>query len=125
MVGNATIKAGKIEAGNKLYQTYIEAYKEKMHPRTIGGGFSGRSSEAYAISASGKVIIDGQGQFTPQVMSYTIPKGWFGKDPISSIFLENNGALYFKFKAYITIKITAKIAENNIPASTIKLKPAK
>lgn len=94
MVGNATIKAGKIEAGNKLYQTYIEDYKEKMHPRTRGGGFSGLSPEAYAISASGKVIIDGQGQFTPQVMSYTIPKGLFGKDPISSIFLENDGALY-------------------------------
>lgn len=94
MVGNATIKAGKIEAGNKLYQTYIEAYKTKMHSSTKGGGFSGLSTEAYAISASGKVIIDGEGQFTPQVMSYTPFDGLVKGNPISSIFLEDQGALY-------------------------------
>ncbi|WP_138159934.1 S-layer homology domain-containing protein [Peptoniphilus catoniae] len=94
MVGNATIKAGKIEAGNKLYQTYVEAYKTKMHESTTGDGFSGLSAEAYAISASGKVIIDGEGQFTPQVMSYTPFDGSVKGDPISSIFLKDNGALY-------------------------------
>ena len=94
MIGNATIKAGKIEAGDKLYQTYIEAYKEKMNPRTTGGGFSGLSPEAYAISASGKVIIDGQGQFTPKVMSYMPFDGLVKGDPISSIFLTDEGALY-------------------------------
>ena len=94
MVGNATIKAGKIEAGNKLYQTYIEAYKTKMHPSTKSGGCSGLSPEAYAISASGKVIIDGQGQFTPKVMSYTPFDSVVKGDPISSIFLKDGGALY-------------------------------
>lgn len=94
MVGNATIKAGKIEAGYKLYQTYIDGYKEKMHPRTTGGGFSGLSPEAYAISAKGKVIIDGEGQFTPQIMSYRPDDGSFKGDPISTIFLNNGGALY-------------------------------
>lgn len=94
MVGNATIKAGKIEAGEKLYQTYIEEYKAKMHPRTIGGGFSGLSPEAYAISAKGKVIIDGEGQFTPQIMSYIPDDGSFKGNPISTIFLNNGGALY-------------------------------
>lgn len=94
MVGNATIKAGKIEAGDKLYQTYIEVYKKKMNPRTTGGGFSGLSPEAYAISASGKVIIDGQGQFTPKVMSYMPFDGSVKGDPISSIFLKDGGALY-------------------------------
>ena len=94
MVGNATIKAGKIEAGDKLYQTYIEGYSIKMDPSTKVEGFSGLSPEAYAISASGKVIIDGQGQFTPKVMSYTPFDGLVKGDPISSIFLTNDGALY-------------------------------
>ena len=94
MVGDATIKAGKIEAGNKLYQTYIDGYKAKMHPRTTGGGFSGLSPEAYAISAKGKVIIDGEGQFTPQIMSYIPDDGENKGDPISTIFLNNEGALY-------------------------------
>lgn len=94
MVGDATIRAGKIESGNKLYQTFIPAYKEKMHPRTTGGGFSGLSPEAYAISAKGKVIIDGEGQFTPRIMSY-MPFDYPNKgDPISSVFLGSNGALY-------------------------------
>lgn len=94
MVGDATIKAGKIEAGNKLYQTYIEGYSKKMHPSTKGGGFSGLSPEAYAISAKGKVIIDGEGQFTPQVMSYTPFDGSIKGYPISTIFLNNDGVLY-------------------------------
>lgn len=94
MVGNATIKAGKIEAGNKLYQTYIDEYKDKMHYKTTGGGFSGLSPEAYAISAKGKVIIDGEGQFTPRIMSY-MPFDYPNKGyPISSVFLGSNGALY-------------------------------
>ena len=94
MVGDATIKAGKIEAGNKLYQTYIEGYSKKMHPSTKGGGFSGLSPEAYAISAKGKVIIDGEGQFTPQIKTYSIIKGFFQIDPIPAIFLTDDGALY-------------------------------
>ena len=94
MVGDATIKAGRIEAGDKLYQTYIEEYKAKMHPRTRGGGFSGLSSEAYAISAKGKVIIDGDGQFTPQIMSYSPFDARVKGDPISTVFLDSNGALY-------------------------------
>lgn len=94
MVGDATIKAGKIEAGDKLYQTYVDGYRGKMHHSTKGGGFSGLSPEAYAISASGKVIIDGQGQFTPRVMSYSPFDGLVKGDPISSIFLTDEGALY-------------------------------
>ena len=94
MVGDATIKAGKIEAGDKLYQTYIDGYKAKMHSSTKGGGFSGLSPEAYAISAKGKVIIDGEGQFTPKIMSYTPFDGLVKGDPISSIFLTDEGALY-------------------------------
>lgn len=94
MVGDATIIAGKIESGDKLYQTYIEGYKAKMHPKTTGGGFSGSSTDAYAISAKGKVIIDGEGQFTPQVMSYTPFDGSIKGDPISTIFLNNDGVLY-------------------------------
>ncbi|MDU6743372.1 S-layer homology domain-containing protein [Peptoniphilus harei] len=94
MVGDATIRAGKIEAGNKLYQTYIEGYSGRMHHSTKGGGFSGLSPEAYAISAKGKVIIDGEGQFTPKIMSYTPFDGLVKGDPISTIFLENDGALY-------------------------------
>lgn len=94
MVGDATIKAGKIEAGDKLYQTYIEGYKAKMHRKTTGGGFSGLSSDAYAISAKGKVIIDGEGQFTPQIMSYTPFDDPVKGDPISTIFLDSTGALY-------------------------------
>lgn len=94
MVGDATIKAGKIEAGNKLYQTYIEGYSEKMHRYTKGEGFSGLSPEAYAISAKGKVIIDGEGQFTPQIMSYSPFDGLVKGYPISTILLDNDGALY-------------------------------
>lgn len=94
MVGNATIKAGKIEAGNKLYQNYIPAYKEKMHQQTIDKNYTGMSSEAYAISAKGKVVIDGEGQFTPQIMSYRPDDGLIIGDPISTIFLDNGGALY-------------------------------
>lgn len=94
MIGDATIKAGKIEAGDKLYQTYIDGYKAKMHSSTKGGGFSGLSPEAYAISAKGKVIIDGEGQFTPKIMSYTPFDGLVKGDPISSIFLTDEGALY-------------------------------
>lgn len=94
MVGDATIKAGKIEAGDKLYQTYIEGYKAKMHRKTTGGGFSGLSPKAYAISAKGKVIIDGEGQFTPKVISYTPFDGLIKGEPISSIFLTNEGTLY-------------------------------
>lgn len=94
MVGDATIRAGKIESGDKLYQTFIPAYKEKMKTDTTGGGFSGLSPESYAISAKGKVIIDGEGQFTPRIMSY-MPFDYPNKgDPISSVFLGNNGALY-------------------------------
>ena len=101
MVGDATIRAGKIESGDKLYQTYIEGYKAKMHHSTKGGGFSGLSPEAYAISAKGKVIIDGEGQFTPQIMSYTPFDGSVKGNPISSIFLTNEGALYVgKAKIY-------------------------
>ena len=94
MVRDATIKAGKIEAGDKLYQTYIEGYKAKMHRKTTGGGFSGLSPKAYAISAKGKVIIDGEGQFTPKIMSYMPFDGSVKGDPISSIFLTNEGTLY-------------------------------
>lgn len=94
MVGNATIRAGKIEAGDKLYQTYIEGYSGKMYHSTKGGGFSGLSPEAYAISAKGKVIIDGEGQFTPKIMSYTPFDGLVKGEPISSIFLTDDGALY-------------------------------
>lgn len=94
MVGDATIRAGKIEAGDKLYQTYIEGYKAKMHRKTTGGGFSGLSPKAYAISAKGKVIIDGEGQFTPKIMSYMPFDGSVKGDPISSIFLTNEGTLY-------------------------------
>ncbi|MBL7575820.1 S-layer homology domain-containing protein [Peptoniphilus asaccharolyticus DSM 20463] len=94
MVGDATIKAGRIEAGDKLYQTYIDGYKAKMHRRTTGGGFSGLSPEAYAILAKGKVIIDGEGQFTPQIMSYSPYDGLIKGDPISTIFLNSDGALY-------------------------------
>ena len=94
MVGDATIKAGKIEAGNKLYQNYIPAYKEKMHAQTKDKEYTGMSPEAYAISAKGKVIIDGEGQFTPQIMSYTPFDGLVKGDPISSIFLTDEGALY-------------------------------
>lgn len=94
MVGDATIRAGKIEAGNKLYQTYVDGYRGRMHPKTTGGGFSGLSSEAYAISAKGKVIIDGEGQFTPQIMSYSPFDGLVKGDPISTIFLDSTGALY-------------------------------
>ena len=101
MVGDATIKAGKIEAGNKLYQTYIDGYKAKMHPRTTGGGFSGLSPEAYAISAKGKVIIDGDGQYTPQIMSYMPFDAPVKGEPISTVFLDNEGALYVgKAKVY-------------------------
>ena len=94
MVGDATIKAGKIEAGNKLYQTYIDGYSKKMDPSTKEQEYTGMSSEAYAISAKGKVIIDGEGQFTPQIMSYRPDDGLVKGDPISSIFLTDEGALY-------------------------------
>ena len=101
MVGDATIKAGKIEAGNKLYQTYIEGYSKKMHPSTKGGGFSGLSPEAYAIYAKGKVIIDGDGQYTPQIMSYMPFDAPVKGEPISTVFLDNEGALYVgKAKVY-------------------------
>lgn len=101
MVGNATIRAGKIEAGNKLYQTYIDGYSGRMHHSTKGGGFSGLSPESYAISAKGKVIIDGEGQFTPLIMSYMPFDGLVKRDPISTIFLDNDGALYVgKAKVY-------------------------
>lgn len=94
MVGDATIKAGKIEAGNKLYQNYIPAYKEKMLTQTIDKKYTGMSPEAYAISAKGKVIIDGDGQYTPQIMSYRPDDGLIIGDPISTVFLDNDGALY-------------------------------
>ena len=94
MVGDATIRAGKIESGDKLYQTYVDGYRGRMHPKTTGGGFSGLSSDAYAISAKGKVIIDGEGQFTPQIMSYSPFDGLVKGDPISTIFLDSTGALY-------------------------------
>ena len=94
MVGDATIKAGKIEAGNKLYQNFVPAYKEKMHAQTKDKKYTGMSSEAYAISAKGKVIIDGEGQFTPQIISYRPDDGLVKGDPISSIFLTDEGALY-------------------------------
>ena len=94
MVGDAIIKAGKIEAGNKLYQNFVPAYKEKMHNQTKDKEYTGMSPEAYAISAKGKVIINGEGQFTPQIMSYTPFDGLVKGDPISSIFLTDEGALY-------------------------------
>lgn len=94
MVGDTFIKAGKIEAGDKLYQNFVPAYKEKMHNQTKDKEYTGMSSEAYAISAKGKVIIDGEGQFTPKIMSYTPFDGLVKGEPISTIFLGNDGALY-------------------------------
>ena len=89
-VGDATISAGNIESGNKLYQTYIEKYADKMHPKTKYEGFVGTSKDASAIFARGKVIIDGDENSTPEIKSYyTKPT-----TPIESIRLDDSGSLY-------------------------------
>lgn len=95
-IDNANIEAGKIESGNKLYQIYVDKYKDKMHPQTKKDGFVGTSKDASAIVASGKVIIDGKKDYTPEIKSYYIEKGWLLKTryPIASVRLNDNGSLY-------------------------------
>lgn len=95
-VDNATVEAGKIESGNKLYQIYVDKYKDKMHPKTKTGGFVGTSKDASAIVANKKVIIDGKKDYTPEIRSYYIEKGWLLKTkyPVASVNLKNEGSLY-------------------------------
>ncbi|WP_308534129.1 S-layer homology domain-containing protein [uncultured Peptoniphilus sp.] len=104
MAKNANIKAGKIEAGNMVYQMYLNNYKDKVHSRTRTGGFNGTSDKAYAISGTGKILIDGDKNFTPEIKSYNSISqvGWIGtKTPIASVGLLDSGALYVgKAKIY-------------------------
>jgi hypothetical protein len=90
-VGNAKIEAGKIESGNRLYQIYIDKYADKMHSQTKDEGYVGISSDISAIVARGKVIIDGEENFTPEVKSYYVGTT---NSPIPSIRLDDNASLY-------------------------------
>lgn len=93
-IENAVITAGNIQSGNMLNEVYLPELKKMMHPRTVSSGFVGTSPDEPAIFATGKVIIDGDEQYTPHVMSYYNIVSLITRKPICSVKLSESGSLY-------------------------------
>lgn len=93
-IENAVITAGNIQSGNMLNEVYLPELKTMMHPRTVISGFVGASPDEPAIFATGKVIIDGDENYTPNVMSYYNEVSRIERKPICSVKLSESGSLY-------------------------------